>query len=459
MPVYIISYSWGIRRYCFDRKDHKMAKAIHPKIVIVGRPNVGKSSLFNRIAGSRKAIVEPASGTTRDRLYADIRWKAKAFTIVDTGGFEPSGRGDMVALVMKQLNAAIKEADIIFFVTDAAVGIMPQDIDFSVSLRKTSKRIYLIVNKADDASKAANAAEFFELGLGEPYAVSATNGTGIERLLDDVSKHLGRSAPVENGASVNVAIVGRPNVGKSSYLNSVFMEDRVIVHPVAGTTRDAVDTDFNYKGRDYVLIDTAGIRHNPRIHESADFYGGVRSKEAIKRSDVALVLLDGFDGLREDDQRIINFIIDEGRALVIAVNKWDLTESVEMSKYSDMLVKKMNLIRNFPVIFMSCKTRRNVLASLDAIWASYERFKTAMAPDELAGLLKSLNGAAEIRTKRIKFLYLIQEGVKPPSFVLGVRSARALGENLKRYVENFFRRYRDFTGVPIRIDIKGTKKR
>jgi GTP-binding protein len=232
------------------------------------------------------------------------------------------------------------------------------------------------------------------------------------------------------------------------------MEDRVIVHPVAGTTRDAVDTDFNYKGRDYVLIDTAGIRHNARIHESADFYGSVRSKEAIKRSDVALVLLDGFDGLREDDQRIINFIIDEGRALVIAVNKWDLTENVEMSKYGDMLIKKMSLIRNFPVIFMSCKTRRNVIASLDAIWASYERFRTAITPGELTGLLRSLNDATEIRTKRIKFLYLIQEGVKPPSFVLGVRSARALGENLKRYIENFFRKYRDFTGVPIRISIK-----
>jgi GTP-binding protein len=434
-----------------------MAKATHPKIVIVGRPNVGKSSLFNRIVGSRKAIVEPASGTTRDRLYADIRWKGKAFTVVDTGGFEPAGRGDMAALVLKQLNAAIKEADIIFFVTDASAGIMPQDTDFSTSLRKASKTIYLVANKADDASRAANTAEFFELGLGEPYAVSAMNGTGIERLLDDVSKRAGKNAPAEEGSAVKVAIVGRPNVGKSSYLNSVFMEERVIVHPVAGTTRDAVDTDFNYKGRDYVLIDTAGMRHNAAINRSADFYGTVRSKEAVKRSDVALVMLDGFDGLREDDQRIINFIIAEGRALVIAVNKWDLAKNIETAAYKEMLMKKLSLIRNFPVIFMSCKTRKNVLASLDAAWDAYGRFKAAVPPSELAALLRSLNGSGEIKSKRMKFIYLVQEGVRPPGFALGIRNARAVNENLKRYVENFFRRHLDFTGVPIRINIKVKK--
>lgn len=435
------------------QKGH-MVKAIHPKIVIVGRPNVGKSSLFNRIIGSRTAIVEPACGTTRDRLYADIRWKSCAFTIVDTGGFESAGRTGMAALVMKQLNTAIDEADIIFFVTDGEAGIMPQDIDFSTRLRKTSKRIYLIVNKIDDRSSSGEAAEFFELGLGEPYAVSATNGTGIERLLDDAAKCLGKSAPAEQGPSVRVAIVGRPNVGKSSYLNSIFMEERVIVHPVAGTTRDAVDTDLNYKGRDYVLIDTAGMRHNARINEAADFYGSVRSKEAIKRSDVAVVLLDGFDGLREDDQRIIRFVIDEGKALVIAVNKWDLVEGAAASKYGDMLIKKMNLVRDFPVIFMSCKTGKNVKASLDIVWASYENFKTVMAPDELAGLLKSLNDSPEIKGKRIKFIYLVQESAGPPSFVLGVKGVKGPGENTKRYVENFFRKYRDFAGTPVRINIK-----
>jgi GTP-binding protein len=232
------------------------------------------------------------------------------------------------------------------------------------------------------------------------------------------------------------------------------MEDRVIVHPVAGTTRDAVDTDLNYKGRDYVLIDTAGMRHNPRINEAADFYGSVRSKEAIKRSDVAVVLLDGFDGLREDDQRIIRFVIDEGKALVIAVNKWDLVEGAAASKYGDMLIKKMNLVRDFPVIFMSCKTGKNVKASLDVVWASYENFRKVMAPDELAGLLRSLNDSPEIKGKRIKFIYLVQESAGPPCFVLGIKGVKGPGENTKRYVENFFRAYRDFAGTPMRINIK-----
>ena len=428
-----------------------MAGATHPKIAIVGRPNVGKSSLFNRIVGSRKAIVESTSGTTRDRLYADIAWKGKAFTIVDTGGFEPAGRDDITRLVFKQLHAAIEEADIIFLVTDVTAGVTHLDRELAERLRKTSKRIYCIVNKADDRSRAAEAAEFYELGLGEPQVVSATNGTGIERLLDEVGRLIEKTAIVGAPASVKVAIVGRPNVGKSSYLNSVFKEDRVIVHPVAGTTRDAVDTDFDYKDRRYVLIDTAGIRHHLKLRESADFYGSVRAKEAIRRADVGLVMIDGFDGLREDDQRIINFVINEGRALVIAVNKWDLTKGVEMSKYTEMLIKKLNVIKNYPVIFISSTTRRNVLACLDAVWAAYERSKPMIAPEALKELLKSLNTAPEVMRKRIKFHYLVQEGVEPPEFVLGVKRAEALTESLKRYVENFFRASHDYAGVPIRI--------
>jgi GTP-binding protein len=363
----------------------------------------------------------------------------------------------MAAAVLKQLNRAIEEADIIFFVTDAMSGIMAQDIDFSSRLRKTSKRIYLIVNKVDHKSAFAKVMDFFELGLGEPYPVSALNGTGIERVIDDAAKYLAKTTTTEKSESVNVAIVGRPNVGKSSYLNSIFMEERVIVHPVAGTTRDAVDTYLDYKGRDYVLVDTAGIRHNPKIHESADFYGNVRSKEAVERSDVAVVLLDGFDGLREDDQRIINLIIKEGKGLIIAVNKWDLVKNAEMSEYQDMMIKKMRLIMNFPVIFISSKTRKNVIASLDVIWKVYERFKAAVPPNLLAGLLKSLNDAAEIRSKRIKFLYLMQQGIRPPAFVLGIKGNRSPDDNLKRYIDNYFRKHLDFKGVPIKIDIKTRK--
>ena len=421
------------------------------KISIVGRPNVGKSSLFNRIAGARKAIVESSSGTTRDRLHAEIRWKGKSFTIIDTAGFETATPGDMAELVLKQIRIGIEEADIILFVTDGITGIMPQDRELSSVLRKTSKKVYLVVNKVDSESDTGKAMEFFELGLGEPYAVSAMHDRGIEKLCNDLAKGIEVSDAFTNAKSVHVAIVGRPNVGKSSYLNSILERERVIVHSTAGTTRDAIDIDFKYKNRDYVLIDTAGIRHNAKINEASDFYGSVRSKETIKRCDVAIVLIDGCEGLTKDSVRIIELCLEEGKALVLAVNKWDLVKGVEMSKYRDRLIMNMNIVKNLPVIFISCKTGRNVMDSLDVIWSVYEKSKTIIQPDKLAAILKSLNNAAEISNKRIRFKFLIQKGVMPPEFILGVKNTNDLSENLKRFVENFFRKSYDFEGVPIRI--------
>ena len=407
--------------------------------------------------------MEPSSGTTRDRLHADIRWKGKGLTIIDTAGFEGTRHGDMAELVLKQIRKGIEEADIIFFVTDGIAGIAPQDRELSSMLRRTSKRIYLIVNKVDNESDMQKTLEFFELGLGEPYAVSAMHGRGIERLCNDLAKGMEKYAmknipelvsPVRRSLSngVKAAIIGRPNVGKSSYLNYILSEERVIVHPTAGTTRDAVDTNFNYKDREYVLIDTAGIRHSAKIEEAADFYGSVRSKEAVKRCDVAMVLLDGPEGLTRDDARIIDLCLEEGKALVIAVNKWDLVkESMEMSKYDGRLKEGMRVIRNFPVVFTSAKTGRNVKASLDVIWSVYEKYRIIIQSDKLAETLKSLNKTPEIINKRIKFKYLIQEGAMPPRFILGVKGAKGLSENLKRFVENFFRMAYDFEGTPIRI--------
>jgi GTP-binding protein len=425
------------------------------KIAIVGRPNVGKSSLFNRIAGSRKAIVESASGTTRDRLYADIKWKAKAFTIIDTGGFEAMKRDDITDLILKQLDTAIEEADIIFFVTDGKAGIVHQDRELASRLRKTSKKIYLIVNKIDDRTRQASGVlDFFELGLGEPYAVSAVNDIGIEKLLDAAVKNLEKNVTSAAGPVVNVAIVGRPNVGKSSYLNAILNAERAIVHPVAGTTRDALDTDFEYKDRTHRLIDTAGMRHNTKLKTSADFYGALRSKEAIKRSNVAMVLIDGLDGLREDDERIINFCVEEGKAVIIVVNKWDLVKGVDTVKYKEMLVNKMNVIRNFPVMFTSCKTKKNIIPSLDLIWPLYEKVKKNFASVELEDILGQLNNSPEIRNRRLKFEYLKQCCANTPAFILGMKNIKFTNENLRRYVENFLRKKDDFEGVPIKITFK-----
>ena len=429
------------------------------KIAIVGRPNVGKSSLFNRIAGSRQAIVESASGTTRDRLYADIKWKAKDFTIIDTGGFEASKRDDITDLILGQLDRAIKESDVIFFVTDGVAGVLHQDTELASRLRKTSKKIYLLVNKVDDKSQITKTLDFFELGLGEPYPISAINGNGIDRLLDDVAGNIEKMK--NDGAPeadiINVAIVGRPNVGKSSYLNSILNEERAIVHSIAGTTRDALDTDFEYKGRLYRLIDTAGMRHNTKLKVAADFYGSVRSKEAIKRCDVAIVLVDSSDGLREDDERIIEFCIKAGKAVIIVINKWDLVRGIDTEKYKELLVRKMNAIRNFSVVFTSCKTRKNILPSLDLILPLYKKTKKTFNRDELENILKELNDSPEIRNRRLKFEYLKQKSANPPAFIIGMKDLKGTNENLRRYTENFLRTICDFEGVPISLNFEKRK--
>lgn len=424
------------------------------KIAIVGRPNVGKSSIFNRIVGARKAIVEPSSGTTRDRLHADIRWKGKSFTVIDTAGFEEAAPGNMAELVLKQIRSGVKEADIILFVTDGMAGILPQDRELSSMLRKTSKKVYLVVNKIDTASDTAKTSEFFELGLGDPYAVSAMHNRGIEKLCDDLAKGIEKSGDIDDTRPVKVAIVGRPNVGKSSYLNFILSEERVIVHPTAGTTRDSIDIDFKYKDRDYLLIDTAGIRHNAVINRASDFYGSVRSKESIKRCDVAIVLIDGFEGLTKDSIRIIDECLEEGKGLVVAVNKWDLVKGVETSKYKDRLATNMSVVRYLPVVFISCITGLNVKSTLEVIWNVYERSRTVIQPDKIADILKSLNNAAEINSKRIKFVFLKQKGSMPPEFIMGVRDLKAVSENLKGFVENFFRKSCDLDGVPVRISFE-----
>jgi GTP-binding protein len=430
-----------------------------PKIAIVGRPNVGKSSLFNGIVGRRSSIVAASSGTTRDRLYAHINWYGKEFTIIDTAGFEDDGHGDMSGLVLKQLQKGIKEADIIFFVTDGIAEIMPQDRELAALLRKTSKRIYLIVNKLDRDSDADRALVFFELGLGEPYPVSAMQGRGIERLCNDLVTDMEKAAAGNDAEIVRVAIVGRPNVGKSSYLNSILSEDRVIVHPDAGTTRDAVDIDFNYKGKEYVLIDTAGIRHNAKKGQAVNFYGSLRSKEAIQRCDAAIVLIDGYEGLMRDDACIIDACVKAGKALVIAVNKWDrAAKGLAMSDYKDRLIQEMQAVSNYPVLFISCKTGKNVKSSLDVIWAVFEKSRAVIQPKTLDRLLKSLNNSVRKINRSINFKYLIQEGAAPPRFVLGAKGNRGLSVNFKRSVENFFRTAYDFEGTPIIIRFEKKSK-
>ncbi len=420
------------------------------KIAIVGRPNVGKSSLFNRIAGSRRAIVEEASGTTRDRLYAEISRKNKTFTIIDTGGFEASTLDDITALTLKQLDNAIEEASAIFFVTDGKAGPTHLDTELASRLRKTSKKIYLIVNKVDDKSRLQAALEFFSLGLGEPYPVSALSGAGIDKLLDEAAENIElNTAPT--GSFISVAIIGRPNVGKSSYLNAILGEERAIVHSVPGTTRDSLDTDFEYNGKALRLIDTAGMRHKQKLSTAADFYAIGRAREAIKRSDVVIALVDGAEGLREDDERVMEFCVEDGKPLIVAVNKSDLIKGIDESGYKEMLTKKMNAVRNFPVIFISCKTKKNITRPLDLIMPLYEKSNKKFSPDELANALEKLNNSPEIRNRRLKFTYLKQADGSKAAFSLGIKSLKYTNESLRRYTENFLRSGLGFDGIPLRV--------
>lgn len=428
-----------------------MGKTKLLKVAIVGRPNVGKSSLFNRIVGSRKAIVEPASGTTRDRIHADIKWKGKRFTLIDMAGFDSVLGPDMSSLMLKQVRKGIEEADVLLFVTDGVEGVTPQDRDMANMLRKASKKLYLVVNKVDSENDRDRILDFFELGLGEPYAVSAMHDIGVDRLCGDIVKDLEKPSEETGGDAVKVAIIGRPNVGKSSYLNAILNEERAIVHATAGTTRDAIDTDFSYNGRAFVLIDTAGIRHHPKLNRAADFYAGVRSEEAITRADVAIMLIDAQEGLKKDDARIIDHCTAEGKPMVIAVNKWDLVKAVEMSEYTEKLGFELPAIRNMPIIFISCKTGRNVKASFDIVVAIYDKAKTAIDPDKLAETLKAINIAPPIYGKKVKFKCLVQESSLPMSLILGGADSSLITDNMKKYLENFIRRSHDLKGVPIRI--------
>lgn len=431
----------------------KVVRYSFPKVAIVGRPNVGKSSLFNRIVGFRKAIVEPSTGTTRDRLFADVKWKGKNFTLIDTGGFKVE-REDLISkLVLRQLEMAIKESDIIFFVVDARSGILPQDKEIALKLRKTSKKIYLVVNKVDDKKAEEWEFDFFELGLGKPFLLSAMHNYRVDKLLNDLALAIEKN-DLKQLEEIKVAIIGRPNVGKSSYLNTLLNEERVIVHPIAGTTRDSIDTKFNYKGKNYIIIDTAGIRHPKKIKEAVDFYGTLRSKETIKRSDIAIVILDGYDGLREDDSKIIDLVLKEGKGLIVAVNKWDLVKGFEMSKYKEMLLRAMGSLNNFPIIFISSKTGRNVKEGLDLVDEVYANYTKSLPAYKLNETIQLVNNCAHVKRKGIKFGYITQVGIAPPKFIAFANRAKMIEENLRNFLENFLRKSYDFKGVPIFIKYK-----
>lgn len=426
-----------------------------PIVCIVGRPNVGKSMLFNRIIGSRKAVVHETSHTTRDRIEAVYEQDEKSFLLVDTGGFMKSAPDRIAYFVKRQIEGAISEAEILLFVCDVKSGVTPQDEEIVPLLRKTNKKVFLVVNKVDNKELEGSIYDFYRLGLGDPYPVSAAHNLGVEKLLSDILKSVGPVKGREEKAVYKIAIAGRPNVGKSLFLNNILKEERAIVDESPGTTRDSIDTVFRKDETVYLLIDTAGIRHKRKVKEAVDVYSIMRSKEAIERSDVVFLLIDGYEGLRNDDVKIFNFITDSGKCCVIVVNKWDLVKGIPMADYKNAIIRRTPPMDYYPIVFASAKTGRNVLSSIDMVKYVMENAKKKIATGELNKFLNKMKSASFHGMKRPpRIYYMVQRSAAPPVFLAFVDDLRLATTNCTNFIEGALRKEFFFMGTPIKIEYR-----
>ncbi|MDK2984631.1 MAG: GTPase [Clostridia bacterium] len=435
-----------------------------PIIAIVGRPNVGKSTLFNRITGGRVAIVDDLPGVTRDRLYRDASWCEHQFTVVDTGGIEFAGKSDkIIEQVKNQADLAIEEADLILFVVDGRQGITPADEDVAEIIRKTNKPVILVVNKIENFDNPSNVYEFYNLGLGEPIAISAEHGHNIGDLLDRVVEILPDIEEEDLEDIIKIAVVGRPNVGKSSLVNKILGQERVIVSDIPGTTRDAIDSFLKRDGKQYILIDTAGIRRKARINLPTERYSVIRSLRAVDRSDVVLVLINATEGVTEQDKKIAGYVHEQGKSVIIAVNKWDLIEKdhATMNKFDEEIRHELGFMQYAPTIYISALTGQRVgkifdLVDFVAEQATY-RVATSLLNEVIRDALAYTPPPTE-KGKRLKIFYVTQSGTKPPSFVLFVNDKKLLHFSYKRYIENQLRQAFGFEGNPLRIIVRERKK-
>ncbi len=433
------------------------AASVKPIVAIVGRPNVGKSTLFNRLIGERKAIVEDVPGTTRDRIYGDSEWNGVPFTVVDTGGLLLEAEEPLMAQVRGQVEAAIREADVIVFLTDVKEGITAADEEIADMLRRTDKPVVLAVNKADNPQRRMDALEFWSLGLGEPIPISALHGTGTGDLLDRVVEAFTPPAEEEEAeAGVRVAILGRPNVGKSSLLNKLLREERAIVSEIPGTTRDTIDTRLEYDGQPVVLIDTAGIRRRGRIQAGIERYSVLRALRALQRSDVALLLIDATEGVTAQDQHIAGYILDAYKSVVVLVNKWDLVpkDAHTMPTYEAYVRRELRFMDYVPVLFISAKTGQRVHQVLPTVLEVYAARHQRIPTGELNRIVQDLvarHAPPSKAGKRLKFYYATQAGVDPPTFVFFVNDPELMHFSYERYIENQIRARYPFPGTPLRF--------
>lgn len=436
-----------------------------PLVAIVGRPNVGKSTLFNRLVEERKAITEDIPGTTRDRIYADTEWNGILFTVIDTGGLILDDTDDMISQVRHQAYVAIEEADVLVFMCDVLDGLTTEDQSISDILRRTDKPIILAVNKADNPARRLDAFEFYALGTGEPYAISALHGTGTGDLLDVIVSSFKQEVR-ENSEEIEatrIAIVGRTNVGKSSLLNALLRKERQIVSPVPGTTRDAIDTMILWKGSPLVLIDTAGIRRRGRIAPGVEKYSVLRALKAINRADVVLLIIDATEGVTAQDAHIAGYILEENKSVVVVNNKWDLIEkdSYTMLAHTAKIREALKFMSYVPVLFISALTRQRVDQTLNVALRVHQQGLVRIPTGELNRIVQNAvarHSPPSKWGKRLRIYYATQPKVSPPTILFFVNDERLVHFSYRRYLENQIRSRYPFEGTPLRLSFRDRRK-
>jgi GTPase len=428
-----------------------------PIVAIVGRPNVGKSTIFNRIVGDRLAIVEDKPYITRDRLYGIGEWMGTSFSIIDTGGIEIDGEDEILKLVRTQAELAIEEADVIIFMVDAKAGVTVSDSEVAKMLYRANKPIVLAVNKVDNMKRQDDIYEFYSLGFGDPISISGSHGIGIGDLLDAVTSKLPEKQEDEYGEdTIRVALIGRPNVGKSSLVNAILGEERVIVSEQAGTTRDAIDTPFEKDGQKFVLIDTAGMRKRGKVYETTEKYSVMRAMQAIERADVVLVVINGEEGIIEQDKHIAGYAHEAGKASVFVVNKWDAVEKDDktLQQFTQKIRDHFLFMTYAPIVFVSAKTKQRLQRLLPQVIEVSEahamRIQTHLLNDVIADAL-AINPPPTDKGRRLRLNYVTQVSVKPPTIVFFVNDPELMHFSYERYLENRIRAAFSFAGTPLRL--------
>ena len=435
-----------------------------PLVAIVGRPNVGKSTLFNKLIGRRLSIVEDTPGVTRDRIYADAEWLTHSFTLIDTGGIEPASEDIIAVQMRRQAELAIETADVIVFLVDGREGMTAADEEVATMLRKSNKPVVLAVNKLDAPKFNDAIYEFYALGLGDPIIISAGQGLGLGDMLDEVCAHFPPEAEEEGEHPLNIAVVGKPNVGKSSLVNAILGEERCIVSNIPGTTRDAVDTLFTLDGEPYVLVDTAGIRRKRAVEdETIERYSVIHSLAAVRRADVVLIVVDAEQGLSEQDVKIAGYVHEEGKPSVLVVNKWDLIEkdTNTMNKFKKDMQVDLAFMDYVPFLFISAKTGQRVNKLLAAAKESYAQSIRRITTGTLNDIVNeaiSMTEPPAMSGKRLKIYYATEVSVQPPTFVIFVNDEVLVHFSYKRYMENYFRKTFGFQGTPIKIIFRNRGK-